>query len=284
MSQHTAPPKAAPSKGLSRRALLTGAVVGVVVMFAAVLGFAWFSGGSEPAPTDPSAVAVDELGPAAPGADLPASTTYTTVDGAPSDPNPNQTTDGVVVHPVRETPVYDAPDGRAIARMESTQFGNTWLPVIAEESGWVQVLLPSRPDASTGWLRADDVERAKTPYVIKVHLGAKRLQLLRDDEVLGDWPVGIGVDATPTPTGRTFLLGAFSDPKQTYSPVILPLGTHSPTLDTFGGGPGTVAMHTWPDESVFGTAVSNGCIRVPADALDQLAEVPLGSLVMIDQD
>ena len=89
MSQHTAPPKAAPSKGLSRRALLTGAVVGVVVMFAAVLGFAWFSGGSEPAPTGPSAVAADELGPEAPGADLPASTTYTTVEGAPSDPNPN---------------------------------------------------------------------------------------------------------------------------------------------------------------------------------------------------
>jgi lipoprotein-anchoring transpeptidase ErfK/SrfK len=288
MSQHTAPPKAAPSKGPSkgpsRRALLTGAVVGVVVMFVAVLGFAWFSGGSDPAATGPSAVAANELGPAAPGADLPASTTYTTIEGAPSDPNPDEVTDGIVVHPVRETPVYDGPDGRAIARMEPTQFGDTWLPVIAEAPGFVQVLLPSRPDAATGWVRADDVERARTPYVVNVHVGSKRLELLRDGESVGEWPIAVGKEDTPTPTGRTFLLGAFSDPNQHYSPVILPLGTHSPTHDTFGGGPGTVAIHTWPESDVFGKAVSEGCIRVPADALDQLAEVPLGTLVMIDQD
>jgi lipoprotein-anchoring transpeptidase ErfK/SrfK len=64
--------------------------------------------------------------------------------------------------------------------------------------------------------------------------------------------------------------------------VILPLGTHSDTLDTYGGGPGTVALHTWPDASVFGTAASHGCIRVPPDALDQLTQVPLGTLVLID--
>lgn len=282
MSQHTAPPKAAPSKGPSRRALLTGAVVGVVVMFVAVLGFAWFSGGGEPAPTGPSGVATNELGPAAPGADLLVSSTHTIVEGAPSDPNPDQTTDGVVVHPVRETPVYDGPNGRAIARMEPTQFGDTWLPVIAEESGFVQVLLPSRPDASTGWLRSDDVERARTPFVINVNLGSRQLELVRDGETVGEWPIAIGKPETPTPTGRTFLLGAFSDPNQNFSPVILPLGTHSPAHDTFGGGPGTVAFHTWPTDDVFGSAVSEGCIRVPADALDQLAEVPLGTLVMIN--
>jgi lipoprotein-anchoring transpeptidase ErfK/SrfK len=283
MSQHTAPPKAAPAKGPSRRALLTGAVVGVVVMFAVVLGFTWFGGGGESA-TGPSAVAANELGPTPPGADLPASTTFTTVEGAPTDPNPDQATDGVVVHPVRETPVYNAPDGQAIARMEPTQFGATWLPVIAEDQGFVQVLLPSRPDASTGWLRADDVERARTPFVVNVHLSSMRLELVRDGESVGEWPIAVGKPDTPTPDGRTFLLGALTDPNQNYSPVILPLGTHSPTHDTFGGGPGTVAIHTWPSEDVFGTAVSEGCIRVPADALDQLARVPLGTLVMIDQD
>jgi lipoprotein-anchoring transpeptidase ErfK/SrfK len=283
MTQHTAPPKAAPSKGPSRRALLTGAVVGVVVMFVAVLGYAWFSGsGDEQAATSPSAVAANELGPQAPGADLPESSTQTTVEGAPTDPNPNGTTDGVVVHPVRETPVYDAPNGRAIARMEPTQFGDTWLPVIAEESGFVQVLLPSKPDASTGWLRADDVTKAATPYVINVSLAAKTVELVKDGKTVGHWTVAIGKPDAPTPTGRTFLLGAFTDPSQHYSPVILPLGTHSPAHDTFGGGPGTVAFHTWPSADVFGSAVSEGCIRVPADALDKLAEVPLGTLVMIN--
>ena len=75
----------------------------------------------------------------------------------------------------------------------------------------------------------------------------------------------------------------FADENQTYSPVVLPLGTHSPTHDTYGGGPGTVAIHTWPNADVYGQAISNGSILVPQDALDQLVEVPLGTVVIIDQ-
>ncbi|WP_343942700.1 L,D-transpeptidase, partial [Pseudonocardia zijingensis] len=230
--------------------------------------------------TDPSSVAEGEVPPG----DLQVSSTYTELAGAPADPDPTGTTNGLVVHPIRETPVRDAPDGRPIARMETTQFGDTWLPVIAEQPGWVQVLLPSKPAGSTGWMRADDVERAITPYVIRVHLGSKKLELVREGNVVDEWSVGIGKDDTPTPTGRTFLLGAFADENQHYSPVILPLGTHSPTHDTYGGGPGTVAIHTWPDSSVFGQAISDGCIRVPQDALSQLDDVPLGTLVIIDQE
>ncbi|MGH3585450.1 MAG: L,D-transpeptidase [Pseudonocardia sp.] len=281
MSQQTAPPEAAPpgsKSGPSRRGLLFGAIVGVVVMFAAVLGYTFFAGGGQG--TDPSSVAAGEVDTAS----LPVTSTYTTVEGAPADPAPTGRTDGLVVHPVRETPVRDAPDGRPIARVETTQFGDTWLPVLAEQPGWVQVLLPSRPASSTGWIRADDVERARTPFVIQVHLGSKTLELVRDGDVVEQWSVGVGKEDTPTPTGRTFLLGAFADESQNYSPVILPLGTHSPTHDTYGGGPGTVAIHTWPTADVFGAAISDGCIRVPQDALDQLAEVPLGTLVIIDQD
>ena len=227
------------------------------------------------------APAVPGVVPAADG--LPLSSTYTTVDGAPSDPGAGPT-GGAVVHPIRETPVRDAPGGTAIARLATTQFGDTWLPVIGEQGAWVQVLLPSKPAHSSGWIRAADVERATTPYVIRVHLTAKRLELVRDGRVAQAWTVGTGKASAPTPAGRTFLLGAFTDRRQSYSPVILPLGTHSPTHDSFGGGPGTVAIHTWPTSDVFGTASSDGCIRVPADALQKLTSVPLGTLVLIDQE
>ena len=86
---------------------------------------------------------------------------------------------------------------------------------------------------------------------------------------------------TPTPIGRTFLLALLAPPHPTYSPLILPLGFHSNTLDTYGGGPGTVGVHGWPDPSVFGRAVSHGCVRVPAAVLHVLSEVPIGSLVLI---
>lgn len=211
------------------------------------------------------------------------SSTHTTVDGAKADPAPQQATDGTVVHPMRMVKIHAAPGGKPIAKIGPKQLGDTWLPVIGERGHWVQVLLPSRPNGSTGWLRDTHLESKYTPYLIRVHLSSMRLELFFEGREINSWTIGIGQSDTPTPTGRTFILGSIVDPNQTYSPIILPLGAHSDTLDSFGGGPGTVAIHTWPTTDVLGTASSNGCIRVPQEALNQLTRVPLGTLVLVDQ-
>ncbi|MGH3916370.1 MAG: L,D-transpeptidase [Pseudonocardiaceae bacterium] len=266
---------------LGRRFLVFATLAGVVVLVLALVGVALLSS------SENNADNVDVAPPAVPPAAvadvsvLPESTTHTTVE-APLDPGPAVPTDGSVVHPRRQVPVFAAPDGPAIARIGSEQIGDTWLPVIDEQPGWVQVLLPSRPNGAAGWLQAGGLDRAVTPYLIRVHLRSFGMELFRDGALVDEWTIGIGKKSAPTPPGRTFLLGSFSDDKQRYSPVILPLGTHSPTLDSFGGGPGTVAIHTWPTDDVFGTRSSDGCIRVPPDALDQLTEVPLGTLVIVD--
>jgi hypothetical protein len=221
-----------------------------------------------------------------PGVDLTRLTSATTdsrLQGAPPDPHPQRATDGVVVHPKQHTAVYDAPGGSPVGQVGPRQFGPTWLPVIDTAGDWVRVLLPSRPNGSTGWLAAGDVQQRSTSYLVRVHLGSRTLEVLDDGVSLGSWPVAVGAPGTPTPVGRTFLLGSITDSDQGWSPVILPLGAHSDTLDTYGGGPGTAALHGWPDSSVFGAAVSHGCVRVPADALDLLTEVPLGTLVIIDR-
>lgn len=252
-----------------------------------VAALAWWSAGRDATTrlnTDTSSIAVAPPVAAAPVdlSVLPESTTHTTIENAPLDTGAPKPTDGVVVHPPREVAVFAAPDGPAIARVGPEQVGPTWLPVIAEQPDWVQVLLPSRPNGSTGWLRSDGLRRAVTPYLIRVHLRSHSMELFHAGRLQGEWTIGIGKESAPTPTGRTFLLGSFTDREQTYSPVILPLGAHSPTLNSFGGGPGTVAIHTWPTDDVFGTRSSDGCIRVPPDALDQLTEVPLGTLVLVD--
>lgn len=271
-----------PDRPSGRRFLVFCTLTGVIVLIAVIVVVGWFIpfGQSQAAtpvpPPDATAAPVDLLS-------LPDSTTHTTVDAAPLDPGPAVPSDGAVVHPREEIPVFADPDGSPIARIGPHQVGDTWLPVIAEQPGWVQVLLPSRPNGSIGWLRSDGLERARTPYLVRVHLRSFSMELFRNDRLLGEWTIGIGKKAAPTPPGRTFLLGSFSDRKQNYSPVILPLGAHSPTLDSFGGGPGTVAIHTWPTDDVFGTRSSDGCIRVPSDALEQLTEVPLGTLVLIDE-
>lgn len=287
MAIDTAAQRSTPSSARSRRSLLAwaaGGVAGVLVAVAVALGV----GGPAPAPAAhvpagdaPSTAPAVSAAPLP--ADLPKSDTYDTLGGLPRDTGTGPT-DGLVVHPLRETGVYDAPDGRPVARMPTAQFGDVWLPVIEQRPGWVRVLLPSKPNSSTGWLRSADTTAARSPYYVTVHLRAKRLELHRDGDVIGTWTIGTGKASAPTPAVRTFVLGAFRDPKQKYSPVILPLGAHSPTLDAFGGGPGTVAIHTWPTADVFGTASSDGCIRVPADALDHLSGVPLGTVVLITDD
>ncbi len=215
---------------------------------------------------------------------LPASTTHARIPSAPRFRTDRPARAAEVVHPIRPVAVFAQPGRRAFAKLRPTTIAQTWLPVVARRPGWVRVLLPSRPNASAGWVPERDVDTRRTPYAVRVHLASRTLELFHRGREVGQWSVAVGAAATPTPTGLTFVHALLQDPAQSFSPYIVPLGAHSDTLDTYGGGPGTVAFHGWPDTSVFGQAVSHGCIRVPADALERLTDVPLGTLVSIDQE
>jgi lipoprotein-anchoring transpeptidase ErfK/SrfK len=222
---------------------------------------------------------------------LPPATTFGTVPDAPADPNVTTVPTGLVVHPTMTAAVYAAPGGPAIAALPvqqptyatGQQASDTWVPVIAEQPGWVQVLLASRPNGSTGWLALDStIHTASTPYRIEVNRASFTLRLVDQEVEIGRWTVGIGKPKSVTPQGRTFIVSSIKDSQPTFSPIILPLGVHSDTYQTYGGGPGTVAVHGWPTPSVFGTASSDGCIRVPAAALAAISStVPLGTPVLI---
>jgi lipoprotein-anchoring transpeptidase ErfK/SrfK len=180
--------------------------------------------------------------------------------------------------------VYKSPGGAPLAVLPPTEMGSpTWVPVVQTQPGWDMVLLPDRPDRSTGWVPAGNgsLQTARTPYLIKVNTGARRLTLDKDGTSQGTWPVAVGAPGTPTPAGRTFVLASLEPAQPTYSWLILPTGAHSDSLETYGGGPGTVGLHTWPDSSVFGHAVSHGCVRVPQAGLRKLSHVPLGTIVVI---
>lgn len=227
----------------------------------------------------PSPVAVHEdLG------ELPEATTFGNLAGAPQDPQQQASTNGTVLHVRRDRVVYDGPGGKAFARLPDTELGSpTWVPVIEQRGQWAEVLLPSRPNNSAGWVHVDPaaVELARTPYEVEVNIAARRLVIREDGRSVGAWSVGVGKPASPTPRGRTFIMASIKETVTHFSPIILPLGTHSETFDTYGGGPGTVALHGWPDRSVFGRAASDGCVRVPADALRKVMSLPLGTLVLL---
>ncbi|QKW39687.1 L,D-transpeptidase [Actinomadura sp. NAK00032] len=262
----------------SRHAALLGAAAAVLLL----------GGCGGAAPHRTASAGERSAGPSAGGAGtakVPEATTFTTVRGAPEDAARDGaagTPDGTVVHPIRPAPVFDRPGGRRIATLPSTQLGGpTWVPVVETSGDWRRVLLPSRPNRASGWVAGTGLRTAHTPYSVRVDVAKRRLTLLRSGRRAGRWTVAVGGAKTPTPAGRTFIMASVLPAKKTPSPLVLPLGTHSATLDTFGGGPGTVALHGWPDASVFGKAVTHGCVRVPADALKALSRVPLGSPVLI---
>ncbi|MGH3294250.1 MAG: L,D-transpeptidase, partial [Trebonia sp.] len=255
------------------------------VVTAAVAALATGCGGTAGTPHAAAPPTVQPVHvPAAQLARLPAATTYGTTSAAPSDPAPFAPESGVVLHPEATRAVYTSPGGPAVAALPVTELGSpTWVPVVQTQPGWDRILLPARPNRSTGWiyLGGGGLLTAYSSYEIQINLAARRLTILDAGRSLGSWTVADGVASTPTPTGRTFLLASLAPPHPTYSPLILPLGTHSNTLSTYGGGPGTVGLHGWPDSAVFGQAASHGCVRVPPAALRALSRIPLGSPVMI---
>ncbi|WP_253864008.1 L,D-transpeptidase family protein [Prauserella halophila] len=237
-------------------------------------------GGQNP---EPVAVTEEQL------AKLPEATTYDDLEQAPIDPEMGDTSasengTGTVLHPEQELAVYKKPGGEPFAKLPVEQISSpTWVPVIGEKGDWAQILLPARPNGASGWIHATDktVEEGNNDFAVTVHRDDFTLEITEKGEQIGEWTIGVGKDEHPTPKGRAYIIASIEEQVNDYSPIVLPMSSHSESHETFGGGPGTVGIHTWPDNSFVGEANSDGCIRVTQEALDELVKLPLGTIVEV---
>jgi lipoprotein-anchoring transpeptidase ErfK/SrfK len=180
--------------------------------------------------------------------------------------------------------VYDAPGGTQPSR----EFENPWhvnddprYPVqtvflVDEQRGdWLKVLLPIRPNGSTGWIKRSDVNLVANPYRIDVDLGDHSLKVYNADKLYLEDTVAIGAAGTPTPIGRFYIRVLLQPPDQNtvYGPYAYGLSSHSETLNEFNGGDAEVGIHGNNDASVLGKDVSHGCIRMDNTKITQLAKV-----------
>jgi lipoprotein-anchoring transpeptidase ErfK/SrfK len=150
--------------------------------------------------------------------------------------------------------------------------------------GWVRVLLPVRPNGSTGWLQTSDVRLTPNNLRVTVELSAHRITVTQDQTVLYQGDVAIGASDTPTPTGEYYVRVKIRaiDPTTVYGPYAWGLSSHSDALETFNGGDAEIGIHGNNDASVLGQDVTHGCVRMDNDAITMLTKVvPLGTPVDI---
>jgi lipoprotein-anchoring transpeptidase ErfK/SrfK len=164
----------------------------------------------------------------------------------------------------------------------ATGVPQTFLVKSQRPDGWVEVLLPVRPNGSIGWVQAADVTLAANPYRIAVALGAHTITVTKAHDVVYTGPVAVGAPDTPTPTGTYYLyvLLQAPDPGGPYGPYAYGLSSHSDALETFAGGDAEIGIHGNDDASALGQSVSHGCIRMDNTAITTLAaQLPLGTPV-----
>ena len=154
----------------------------------------------------------------------------------------------------------------------------------AELTGWLRVMLPRRPNGSTGWIQRDQVDLVPLRNRVEVDLSSRQLTLFELDRVVRRWPVTVGRRATPTPTGRFYITVKLKPPaiSPVYGAFALGLSGYSNVLDQFGTGDGQIALHGTPNPASVGRAVSHGCVRLDNQAIIKLAaDLPLGTPVTI---
>jgi lipoprotein-anchoring transpeptidase ErfK/SrfK len=155
---------------------------------------------------------------------------------------------------------------------------------VQRPDGWLQVLLPIRPNGSTGWIHATDVTLAPTPFHVTVELAAHRLRVTNGRQLVLEDTVAVGAADTPTPQGRYYIRALLRapNPNTVYGPYAYGLSGHSDTLQTFNGSDAEVGIHGNNDPSVLGHDVTHGCVRMSNAAITTLTTIlPLGTPVTI---
>jgi lipoprotein-anchoring transpeptidase ErfK/SrfK len=152
---------------------------------------------------------------------------------------------------------------------------------------WLHVLLPIRPDGSTGWIPRNHALLDRTHYWVVVDKHSRAVKVYKRGALMRSFAAVIGKPATPTPDGlaAVYEIDRQPDSGGFLGSWALPLTILSRVLDNFGGGPGRIAIHGRGGASLndpLGSARSHGCIRIDNTSVDWLARhIPQGTPVQI---
>ncbi len=227
----------------------------------------------------------------------------TACGGAPeattgTNPNQHETQPSIVDETVNSAPqraistveqltVTATPGGQdTIATLgRTTSFGSARVLLVTDtKDSWVQVLLPTRPNGTHGWVHRDAVTLQPVDYSVSVNLEARTLVVHEAGSEILRATIAVGTEENPTPTGDFFITDKLETPESggAYGPYAFGISAYSDTLTEFAGGEGQIGIHGTNEPDKLGTAVSHGCVRLSNEEITLLAErLPLGTPVSI---
>jgi L,D-transpeptidase catalytic domain len=189
----------------------------------------------------------------------------------------------LVGHILRGTKAYSAPTGGHVvgALTAETRGVYTWVPVVSQVPGWVQVRMLVGRTVTTGWVPATAVDIADAKVWVEVAVAAKTLTLHQSGKPAKTWSVlalGDAGSRWPTPVGSYWLerFARFSNLNPVYGPGVR---AEISARGTWASSD-RISIHAWraairPGES------SHGCVRVPDGAAAVIASLPYGTPVEI---
>ena len=177
-------------------------------------------------------------------------------------------------------------DGAAWKTLSSpNEMGATRVFLVdAKDGDWLKVLLPIRPNGSTGWVKASDVKLSSTTHRVEIDPKTFTFTVFDGDKVLRTGKVATGEAGTPTPAGRFYFTELVKplDQNSGYGAYAFGLSGFSPTLQEFAGGPGQLAVHGTNEASALGGKASHGCVRVSNDDITWMANnLAIGTPVVV---
>ncbi len=176
--------------------------------------------------------------------------------------------------------VRSAPSKNARSLLVLRQFRSDFRPTsilaVAEardrtKTRWLKISLAMRPNGRFGWVRADLVNAHHVTKRLVVSVGARTLSLYDGGRLLLRTRVAVGKPSAPTPLGRFFVQAGFRPLERYLGAYAFETSAYSKLSDWPGGG--IVGFHGWNDPSVFGKAVSHGCVRLPNAAILRLSRL-----------
>ena len=189
---------------------------------------------------------------------------------------------------VAKVGIYEAPAPTAAAKSTLPNPNPDGAPLVflvdQATNGWIRVLLPVRPNGSTGWVKSSEVRLSRHNFHIEVRLSEFRIIVTKGSAVILDAPIGVAKENTPTPGGRYYTTELLKppDPNTVYGTYAYGLSGFSEVLQSFNGGPGQLGIHGTNDPSSIGKRVSSGCVRLRNEDIEKLAKVlPVGVPVVI---